>query len=290
MKNIKLWLTIIRPKTLFASLCPVLLAFVLAANETVLIDEYPLVFAVTLICALCLQILSNLVNDYFDFVKGLDKSSRVGPKRALAEGVVDKHQMKNAIEFTLLIIILSGAFLIYMGGIKILAIGISAIIFAYLYTATSYSLSYLGIADIFVFLYYGLFAVCGTFLLLTNECLFCMPKVIYSSSVCGLISMMLLMINNLRDIEEDKSVNKKTIPVRFGKRTGEIIFLIYALLCGLFSYLAFGLTLPIIIVIPALALFVEVLLSKKEMYNKCLVHSGWLNIFYVLLVSLHYLI
>ncbi len=289
MKDIKLWLSIIRPKTLFASLCPVLVAFILAASEAIMVDNFPLIFAITLVCSLGLQILSNLINDYFDFVRGSDKKGRVGPKRALAEGLVDKHQMKNAIEFTILICVLCGSFLVYQAGVKILAIGVSAIICAYMYTATRFSLSYLGIADIFVFVFYGVLAVCGTFFLLTDECLFCMPKVLYASFVCGLISMMLLMINNLRDIQDDKAAGKKTIPVRFGKTAAEIIFLVYVLLCGVFSYLAFGLSIPVLILLPALALFVEVLLAKKEKYNKCLMQTGLLNIIYVILVLLHYL-
>ena len=149
MKNVLLWFRIVRPQTLFASLCPVVVAL-LTMGEPV--GSWTVAW-MTIVCALGLQVLSNLINDYYDFVRGTDKKGRAGFKRALAEGEVSEKQMRRACLLTLAICIITGLYLVLTGGWVILAIGVTALIFAWLYTATSHSLSYLGIADIFVFLY-----------------------------------------------------------------------------------------------------------------------------------------
>ncbi len=284
MNEIKKWWTIIRPKTLFASLCPVVSAMLLSLNQIQFKGKTILIFLIVLLCALSLQILSNIINDYYDYKKGADKKGRIGFKRALAEGVVKVEQIKYAIYITLVFAILLGAILIYFGGIPILLIGISAIIFAWLYTATNHSLSYLGIADIFCFLYYGIFAVCGTYYLLTDVSLFNNKSVVCVGAICGLISMTVLMINNLRDIEDDKLVGKKTIPVRFGKKSGEYLLLLYCLLMLALSFIAFGLSFTNIIFIPAFMLYQEITTISGEQYNKCLFKAGLLNLFFVVLL------
>ena len=163
MKQIVLWLRIIRPQTLFASLCPVLVGLMVAQTHIPQSSSTMKVTALlTVLCALALQILSNLINDYYDYKRGTDKQGRVGFKRALAEGLVSEREMLTACLVTLSIALILGAVLCYIGGWVIVVIGITAILFAWLYTATPYSLSYLGIADIFVFLYYGVIATWGT--------------------------------------------------------------------------------------------------------------------------------
>lgn len=163
MKQIVLWLRIIRPQTLFASLCPVLVGLMVAHTLIPLSSSLMFLTALlTLLCALALQILSNLINDYYDYKRGTDKQGRVGFKRALAEGLVSEREMLAACLVALSVSLVLGAVLCYIGGWVIVAIGITAILFAWLYTATPYSLSYLGIADIFVFLYYGVIATWGT--------------------------------------------------------------------------------------------------------------------------------
>jgi 1,4-dihydroxy-2-naphthoate polyprenyltransferase len=290
MSEIKKWWNIIRPKTLFASLCPVLTALFLSLNQTRFEGGTILIFVIVLLCALSLQILSNLINDYYDYKKGADKKGRVGFKRALAEGVIRVDQVRRAIYLTLATSILLGIVLICFGGIPILLIGVSAIIFAWLYTATNHSLSYLGIADVFCFLYYGIFAVCGTYYLLTDMPLFSSKSVVCVGAICGLISMMVLMINNLRDIEDDRQVGKKTLPVRFGKRFGEYAILLYSLLMLVLSFLAFGLSLINIIFIPAYMLYQEIATASGDQYNKCLFKAGLLNLFFVFLLLLEVLL
>ena len=277
MKNVLLWFRIVRPQTLFASLCPVIVAL-LTMNETVV--SWTIAW-VTIVCALGLQILSNLINDYYDFVRGTDKKGRAGFKRALAEGEVSENQMRRACLVTLAICIISGLYLVANGGWVILAIGVTALLFAWLYTATSHSLSYLGIADIFVFLYYGVIASSGTYILQTGGFSW---EVFFAGAVCGLISMCVLLINNLRDMDDDRLAGKRTLPVRFGKKAGEGLMLVVVLLMPVMAYLAFGFNLPMLVIVPGLCLFVAVTKAKGVTFNKLLMSAGLINVLYVLLV------
>lgn len=277
MKNVLLWFRIVRPQTLFASLCPVIVAL-LTMNETVV--SWTIAW-VTIVCALGLQILSNLINDYYDFVRGTDKKGRAGFKRALAEGEVSEKQMRRACLVTLAICIISGLYLVANGGWVILAIGVTALLFAWLYTATSHSLSYLGIADIFVFLYYGVIASSGTYFLQTGGFSW---EVFFAGAVCGLISMCVLLINNLRDMDDDRLAGKRTLPVRFGKKAGEGLMLVVVLLMPVMAYLAFGFNLPMLVIVPGLCLFVAVTKAKGVTFNKLLMSAGLINVLYVLLV------
>lgn len=274
MSKILIWLKIIRPQTLFASICPVLVGLIITPDIT---TSYAIV---TLLCAVSLQVLSNLINDYYDYVRGSDKKGRIGFSRALAEGIVSKKQMLSACVITLCISILTGLYLIMRGGLPILIIGVTAIFFAWLYTATSHSLSYLGIADIFVFIYYGVIATMGTVFIQILEFT---EQSFWAGGVCGLISMCVLITNNLRDIEDDKAAGKRTFPVRFGKNAGELGYLVVILLTPLFSYMAFGLNWQMLIVVPGLALFYKVHKAKGKEYNKCLLFAGILNTIYVIL-------
>lgn len=269
-----LWFKIVRPQTLAASLCPVLVGLAVCGVQK------PLTAVLTAVCALALQIFSNLVNDYYDFVRGTDKKGRTGFSRALAEGLVTKEQMKSACIAAVATALAIGICLVTQGGVPIIAIGATAILFAWLYTATSHSLSYLGIADIFVFLYYGVIATAGTVWLQTGTF---SRQAFWAGAVCGLISMCVLIANNLRDIDGDREAGKKTFPVRFGKRAGEIGYLAVILLTPVCSWLAFGLNWTMVIVIPGLLLFRKVLHAEGAQYNICLMMAGLLNILFTIL-------
>ena len=289
MKQILLWLRIIRPQTLFASLCPVLVGLMVAHMLIHQCSPFAQLTAVlTASCALALQILSNLINDYYDYRRGTDKQGRVGFKRALAEGTVTERAMRTACCIALAISILLGAILCWIGGWTIVAIGLTAILFAWLYTATPYSLSYLGIADIFVFLYYGVIATWGTVWLqykatgLTFD--LSQMKPIYAGAVCGLISMCVLFINNIRDIDDDRLVGKRTLPVRVGKPAALGLLGVIVMLMPLFAWLAFGLSWAIAVIIPAGLLYGNVLRARGLQYNLCLLQAGVVNLVYVVLV------
>jgi 1,4-dihydroxy-2-naphthoate octaprenyltransferase len=285
MKSVLLWLRIVRPQTLPASLCPVVVG--LACSPAPLHEG---VAWVTVFCALGLQILSNLINDYYDFLRGTDRKARVGFRRALAEGEVTGRQMRIAILVCLALTVALGMVLVLCGGWRILLIGLTALLFAWLYTATSRSLSYLGIADIFVWLYYGVVASVGTTWLqvamttspVTSYEAY-MPS-FWAGSVCGLISMLVLMINNIRDIDSDREAGKRTLPVRLGKRAAEgLMFLIIlgALAC---AYIQFGFSPVLFTALPLTALWIAVLRARGKTYNLCLLGAGICNICYTILV------
>lgn len=280
MKKFLLWFRIVRPQTLFASLVPVLIGLQ-TCKDLPKTAYHPVLTAVlTAVCAVSLQILSNLINDYYDFVRGSDKAGRAGFKRALAEGEVSKKQMLTACCIALGIAIITGVYLVLVGGWVILAIGLTAILFAWLYTATSHSLSYLGIADIFVFLYYGVVASAGTAYLQTHT--FSLTS-FHAGAVCGLISMCVLMINNLRDIDSDREAGKRTLPVRLGKKAAELIMLVEVLLMPVFAWLAFGVSPAMIVGLAGLILYAGVLNARGALYNQCLLFAGLINVLYFVL-------
>ncbi|NPD80482.1 1,4-dihydroxy-2-naphthoate octaprenyltransferase [Prevotella sp. PINT] len=296
--NIILWFRTIRPQTLLLSLIPVFVAIIVVDKSGIPINIMTAVLTAS--CAVSLQILSNLTNDYYDFLKGADKAGRVGYKRAMAEGSITVSAMRRACLIAAFIACLLGLPLVLLGGWVILAIGLTALLFAWLYTATSHSLAYLGIADIFVFLYYGVIASGGTtyLLLSSNECNMEMAGMIsapinplivkscYAGAVCGLISMCVLMINNLRDIQDDIPVGKRTIPVRIGCRGAECIMFIYILLMPCFSVLAFGWDLPALIFFPACALWRVTIKAEGTKYNHCLLYAVLVNIAYFVLCTM----
>lgn len=242
---------------------------------------------VTLLCAISLQIFANLVNDYYDFRNGADKKGRIGFDRYLAEGVVTPQQIKRAMMIALGLSIFWGLVLIRHGGWPILLIGLACIFFAWKYTASRHPLSYIGVADIIVFIFFGVIATEGTFLLQTDQWSW---HCFVAGGVNGVISMCVLCINNLRDIDDDASVGKKTIPVRFGKKAGHIELFLCAVASLAFAWIAFGFSWPCLIILPMAYLFYEVLHAESKEYNKCLVHAGMCNMIYVALVFIMMLI
>lgn len=218
------WFLIIRPNTLTASACPVAIALCAAASEGLF---RPATALLTLVSALGIQILSNLFNDYYDYKKGADGEGRTGPKRAITEGWVTPRQMMQAIVVVGLIAVASGAWLVYEGGVPILIVGASGLLFAWLYTATRFSLSYLGIADLFVLVYFGPVATVGTYYLQTDSY---SPHMLAAGVACGLLSMSILTANNLRDFDQDRRNRKKTIIVRIGVPRGQILYTLLLLI------------------------------------------------------------
>jgi len=278
-------LRIIRPQTLFASLCPVLIGLIVCKKAGMNLQA--IISSLTLLCALSLQVLSNLINDLYDYRRGSDKKGRQGFKRALAEGEVTEKQMLTACLSVLALVILTGLYLVWIGGWPILLIGVSAIFFAWLYTATNHSLSYLGIADIFVYLYYGILATMGTIWLQDPTSLAEVWPILcrgyWAGSVCGFCSMCVLMINNLRDLTDDQLVGKRTFPVRFGKRAGELAMCIVILLSPFFAWLAFASPYVCLVILPLFFLLWCVLHAQGAQYNRCLMLAGLCNMLYVLL-------
>ena len=220
MNKYRYWLLAARPKTLIASAAPVV------ASSILCIKYYSLdyfIFFCTLISAILIQIMTNFINDLYDFKKGADSNKRIGPDRMIQKGNITEIEMKKGILFILILSILVGLYLVIIGGWIILLIGVSAFLFAYLYTATNLSIAYNGLGEIFVFIYFGLIATLGTFYLQTAEINY---DVLLIGAIFGFLNMSLLIINNLRDLKEDREANKKTLAVLFGEKFAKIELLI----------------------------------------------------------------
>ena len=241
----------------------------------------------TLLCALALQVFANLVNDVYDYRRGTDTRDRAGFARALAEGVVSEPQMRRASRMALVLAAASGIPLAHAGGAPIFFIGILSILFAWLYTATNHSLSYMGVADIFVFLFFGVLATLGTAYLQSRQVDW---HIVLAGGVNGVISMSVLCINNLRDEEEDRAAGKRTLVVRFGKRAGQAEMIGCALLSLLFAWMAFGLSLPCLVALPMAYVAWKTLTTTGKPLNRCLVMAGLCNMAYVALVALQVII
>ena len=207
------WILAFRPKTLFASLSPVILGLSIAYYE---IHSINVIIAVlTLLCALILQIASNIANDYLDSLKGVDNDKRLGPTRVTQSGLIPARKMRLALIFFLSIAFLLGSYLMYTGGIYIISIGLFSLYFAYGYTGGPFPLSHNGLGEVAAFLFFGIFAVSGTTYLQTHQ--FSALSFLLGAGP-GFISATILAINNLRDIVSDAEVNKRTIAVRFGEK------------------------------------------------------------------------
>ncbi len=299
---IRKWLKIIRAHTLFASACPVLVGGMVYLFEAKQASWQQIgVLILTMLCAMSLQVLANLINDYYDFKQGADQQGRAGFERPLAEGTMNEKTMLRAVGCALVFAILTGLVLVVIGRLPILLIGVSAIFFAWLYTATRYSLAYLGLGDVFVLIFYGLIAAWGAGYLLAATTSFVSlsahstfytlhSKLFSAGAVNGLISMLVLSANNLRDVDDDRPVGKKTFPVRFGKRAGEVLVLVEVLCMPLCAYVAFGWSLPMLMLVPGLYWVWGVWRAEGAMYNRYLEMAGKLNLLYTFLVFLHLLL
>ena len=210
MKN---WMLAIRPKTLFASIAPVLLGLAVAYIENSNINV--LIAVLTLLCALVLQIASNLANDYLDAVRGVDNETRLGPTRVTSSGLISLTKMKNALILTLSIAFILGIYLMYVGGPVIIFIGLLSLYFAYGYTGGPFPLSYNGLGETAAFIFFGPVAVVGTSFLQTHNIT---HLALVAGMGPGFISACILAVNNLRDIASDRETNKKTLAVRFGEK------------------------------------------------------------------------
>ena len=212
--SVKAWLLATRPKTLSAAAVPVMIGTAFAWRNTS--EQFNWIPAILcLLFAWIMQIDSNLVNDYFDFKKGNDDETRLGPKRACSEGWITSDAMVWGILITTLLGCMTGIPLILYGGLEMVMVGIACVVFCFLYTTL---FSYHGLGDILVLLFFGIIPVCCTYYV-------CMPlhqqiptgEVIASSIACGLAIDALLIVNNYRDTDNDRSNGKITLAVRLGE-------------------------------------------------------------------------
>lgn len=209
------WIDAMRPKTLIASFSPVVIGTFFAYKEGSFSFFYALL---TLLVAIGIQIITNFSNDYFDFEKGADTSSRKGPIRGLQAGLISGHKMKQAILLTVLVTSLLSSLLILRGGTLMAVLSSLSILLALGYTTGPFPLAYLGLGDLFVLIFFGPVATGGTYFLQTGAL---SSDVVCAGIGCGLLSTAILTVNNVRDIHEDRQASKKTLVVRLGKTFGK---------------------------------------------------------------------
>ncbi len=213
------WLAAIRPKTLWAGVAPVLVGVAMAVEAGVV---HWLAAALALVGALLIQIGTNFFNDYADFKQGADNEKRKGPLRVTQAGLVSPKAIRNATFLVFGLAVVAGAYLMYRGGLPIIIIGVLSILCGFLYTAGKYSLAYLGLGDLFVLIFFGPVAVGGTYYVQAfafNE------LVLWAGFAPGLLAVAILLVNNIRDVDEDREAGKKTIVVRFGRSFGLACYL-----------------------------------------------------------------
>lgn len=214
------WILASRPKTLPAAISPVLMgtAMALAIGGVHWLSAFLALFG-----ALMIQIGTNLANDYFDHKHGKDTHERLGPMRVTQAGLVSDRAIKLAIFIVFSAAFLAGIYLVYRAGWPIVIIGLLSLLFGMIYTAGPFPLAYLGIADLFAFLFFGPIALAGTYYVQTLSMSW---LVLVAGIIPGCFSIALLTVNNLRDVDEDRGTNKKTLIVRLGKTYGRGQYLV----------------------------------------------------------------
>lgn len=275
MKN---WIEAFRLRTLLLSLACILMGVFLAKMSGSSINILSIIF--TFLTALFLQILSNLANDYGDSKHGADHDGRKGPKRAVQSGKITANQMLNAIKLFVVLSLASGILLLYSslnvigvnGVIGLFVIGIASIVAAIAYTNGKKPYGYVGLGDISVFIFFGLVAVCGTYYLLVGTI---NSIVILPAISCGLFSVGVLNLNNMRDVDSDLQAGKNSIPVRIGFEKSKMYhytIIIVGLLCSLVFVMFYKEmpTLKNLSFIACYPLFLKPLFKVKNTSNKLL--------------------
>ncbi len=224
---LQIWWVAIRPKTLPAAASGVAMGSALAWRD----GSFQLLPALAaLAVALLLQIGSNVANDVFDFERGADTSERQGPLRVTQAGLLTPAQVKRGMWIIFALAAGLGLYLAFLRGWVVIAIGLAAILSAIAYTGGPFPLGYYGLGDLFVFIFFGVAAVAGTYFVQVGSV---SAAAWWMSVPIGLIITAILVVNNLRDIENDKQAGKRTLAVRLGERGTRIEYL----LCMVGAYL-----------------------------------------------------
>ncbi len=286
--HLKYWLMAFRPKTLTAALVPVI-----AATALIKALQFPIqwwISGLALAASLFIQIGTNLVNDAVDFKKGADNADRIGPKRVTQAGVFSSGSVLGLAALFFLLAVICGIPLVIQGGWPIFWIGIISVLCGYAYTAGPFPLAYKGMGDFFVILFFGVIAVSGLVYLQIHE--WRIEAFVLGLQV-GFHCTVLIAVNNLRDVEGDLLVNKRTLPVRFGKRfaRNEIAVLSFVPFLFLTYWLQLGfgwfLLLPLLSLPLAIRLVKKVFVTEPSVvYNSFLAQAAGLHVSFGVLLSL----
>jgi len=285
--KLKVWILAARPKTLWASVAPVLIGTAMAFESGAL---HTISAMSALLGAMLIQIATNFANDYFDYHKGVDNEGRLGPTRMVQAGLVAPSAMKAAFIGVFALALVPGIYLIWRAGLPIAVIGALSILFGILYTAGPFPLGYVGLGEVFVIIFFGPVAVGGTYYVQALEISW---PVIISGLAPGLFSVAILTVNNLRDVKSDHRAGKKTLAVRFGVSFSKYEYLLSVVIaCLIPLFLLFGdrkhfyLLLAPGVLIAAIPAIKTVFTSEGIVLNRVLESTGKLLLLYSLIFSI----
>jgi 1,4-dihydroxy-2-naphthoate octaprenyltransferase len=213
-----IWLMAARPRTLPAAVAPVLVGTSLALGSG---HFRPLAFVAALLGAVFIQVGTNLSNDYSDARRGADTEDRLGPVRVTAGGLVPPGRVLLATYVTFGLAVLCGAYLVAVAGWELIAVGAASILAGVLYTGGPRPYGYEGLGELFVFLFFGIVAVSGSYFVQVQE----LPWEAFACAVpVGLLASAILVVNNVRDLETDRRAGKRTLAVRLGRERTRALY------------------------------------------------------------------
>jgi 1,4-dihydroxy-2-naphthoate polyprenyltransferase len=216
----RIWLMAARPRTLPAAVAPVLVGTALAATE----DTFKvLTFLAALLGALFIQVGTNLSNDYSDARRGADTEDRLGPVRVTAGGLVPPRQVLVATYVAFALAVLAGSYLIATAGWELLLVGAASILAGVLYTGGPRPYGYEGLGEVFVFLFFGVVAVAGSYYAQVERLEW---QALVLAVPVGLLASAILVVNNVRDLETDRRAGKRTLAVRMGRERTRVLYVV----------------------------------------------------------------
>jgi 1,4-dihydroxy-2-naphthoate octaprenyltransferase len=290
--SLKAWVLAARPKTLAGAAVPVMIGLSLAwtdAHNHYLPGTFSWVAALLcLLFAFVMQIDANLINDFVDYARGTDnRETRLGPERACTQGWVSIDKMKQAIAATTCLACVVGLPLVWYGGLEMILVGVLCVLFCFLYTT---HLSYMGLGDVLVLMFFGVVPVCVTYYIQLHTVTL---EVVVASIACGFVVDALLLVNNFRDRDTDRTAGKRTLVVRIGAHASLHLYLgvgLAACIMGLVFALngrLFAFLLPLLY----LSLHLLTYLKMKKIWkgrelNNCLGETARNIFIYGLLLSL----
>ena len=285
--GVRIWLMAARVRTLPAAIAPVLVGTALAGYEHVF---HPLRFVAALIGAVFIQIGTNLSNDYSDARRGAEAEDRLGPVRVTAGGLVPPRQVLIATYLTFGVAVLAGAYLVAVAGWALLLVGAASILAGVLYTGGPRPYGYEGLGELFVFLFFGIVAVAGSYFVQVERLRW---EAFALAVPVGLIAAAILVVNNFRDIDTDRRAGKRTLAVRLGRNRTRALYA--AIVYG--AYLltpvtwVFGPLKPWVLLpwltLPAAASVVRTVRNQTDgpSLNRALAHTGMLQLAFCMLLS-----
>ncbi|MGZ4176644.1 MAG: 1,4-dihydroxy-2-naphthoate polyprenyltransferase [Solirubrobacteraceae bacterium] len=287
MSGLRIWLMAARPRTLPAAVAPVLVGTALAGFVHVF---HPLRFVAALLSALFIQVGTNLSNDYSDARRGADAEDRLGPVRVTAGGLVPPRQVLIATYVSFGLAVLFGIYLIAVAGWELLLVGAASILAGVAYTGGPRPYGYEGLGEVFVFLFFGIVAVAGSFFVQVEKLTW---EAFALAVPVGLLAAAILVVNNVRDIDSDRRAGKRTLAVKLGRERTRVMFATVVYLGYLLTPVTwlFGPTTAWVLLpwltLPLAASLVRVVRNRTDgpSLNGALAKSGMLQLSFCLLLS-----